>query len=267
MTSPPTEPATPADGGDDQGMHKLIDELLLPYAKRVSSGKKDRVDLQPESLIASVIEDHLDEAIQASGGSEHAVNNLRQAIKYKFLDRLRKGGKAGQPDQFSQGDPDNSYDPQANQFGPMTIVEADDTAHADEKRHEHFCELVLGVCSDDADRVILTGYLIGGEGWPDVAQEAGLSEPAARKRMSRLRGQVLTRLIEGVRDELNAEMWVIAEGAMINRQPAQVLAQAVGRTEQQVERMMMSVVTDCLALRYGAAAIEPIGKLLPKRKR
>ena len=255
-----------ADNDNANKMQQLIGELLLPYASRVSSGKRDRVDLQPESLIASVIKDHLDQALEASDGSEHAANNLKGAIRHKFLDRLRKGGKAGPALQFSQREA-GGPDPCADEAGPYTYVMESDRLRVDAQRFEQFKRIVSDNCSDDADREVMQGYLFDRKGWTEVAKQSGLGEAAARKRLSRMRAKVLSGVLQPLREQMPAELWAIAEGAMVKRQSYDVLTAALGKSAEEIERCMARIVSDYIAELYGASCIEPIALLLPKRSR
>lgn len=248
----------------DLALKSLVDEHLLPAARKAAGNKQDRVDLQPESVVASVIADELPNAIGRCQDEAHLRARLITAVQHKIIDRLRKGGDKGPPAQFSQRDMASSIAPAspAADPGPRTqVADAESLAQAIEA-HDRFREIVLAHAKNPEERIILDEYVLVGKDWADIARSAGLTVDVAKQRLSRRRRGLLQEVCEPLRAQLDGESWAVAEGVIVERRSPAALAASLGITEQEVRDIFAARVVPEFKSLYGKDAYDGLLRLM-----
>ncbi len=252
-----------------RAIDRLVSEVLLPTARAQLGGKKNQVNLQPDSVVQSVLLDELPKAMEQCETEDHLRARLAQAVRHRVIDRTRKGGRAGSPEHESQrpeGAP--AFDGAARGRSPLSELASreSDLRHADS--YEQFaCWLLEQAGGDQADEALLRLYVLGGAPWAGVAEAAGLSEAAARKRLSRMRSRLMPAIIEPLRDELDSRTWLIAEGLFIRHEGPVLLARSSGLEESAIERSLGQEIAPALKRLYGVPSLEPIWRLVGRLKK
>ncbi|MCA9293193.1 MAG: hypothetical protein KDA20_05210 [Phycisphaerales bacterium] len=256
--------------GDRRAMNDAIDSLaahvLRPAARRAVGGRNDQVDFQVDSLVQSVLADELPIALEKCDSEAHLRARLVQAIRNKALDRMKKGGKAGTPRHLG-GPGDDGYDDPANAGpGPRTEALAIESVAIGSDAFAQFASLMLTCVSDEVDAILVNDYLLLGKEWSPVAQSCGLSEAAARKRMSRMRSKLLDAICQQIAPDLDTLDQEIAKRLLCDRQKPATIAGELAIPVGQVERTMADQLVPALIKHNGKASLNPIWRLVGRLK-
>ena len=230
-----------------QALEDLTD-LLVGQARAELSGKLDRVDLVPESVAQSVLVGELGQLPDLDiNDDEHLVGRMRLAIRNKIRTRLRKGGKAGQPVQMSQGPNERSDVGVASGPGPATSVEAVDESDKVSCKSAELRARLLGG-EDQQSKQMIEMCVFRAWDAKRAAEHIGCSHDALRARLSRSKKPLRAKLLEPVRERVEPHEWAILSGVLIEQMSPAKLTGVLGMTpdalSESFERLLSGVVLE-----------------------
>ncbi len=269
MRSPQTRVLVDAlSSSDPERFRAAIEELtdqMVVQARAELHGKRDRVDLIPESVAQSVIVHELGNIAQSDYESdEHLAGRLRLAIRNKIRTRLRKGGMRGPAVQSSQLG-EHTIEPEASGIGPGTHVsDMDERAAQDERFALLHTRLIEGLDPNDQQLVELCVL----QNWDArrAAEQTGLSHDAARARLSRMRKQLRAAALEPVRTMVSANEWGIVHACLIERLAPAAICELFGMKPEQVASVIEDVLSGAITSELGPRGIEVLHQLLGRAK-
>lgn len=248
-----------------QALEDLTD-LLVGQARAELAGKRDRVDLVPESVAQSVLVGELGQLPDLRlADDEHLLGRMRLAIRNKIRTRLRKGGRSGQPVQMSQGSEVRSEVGVADGPGPATSVESlDEAKRVSAKGAEIRARLLDGEDSEAQQMIDVCVF----RGWDArrAAEHIGCSHDALRARLSRSKKSLRAKLLEPVRASVEPPEWAILSGVLIEQiQPAK-LSNVLGIDPENISKSVEHMVSGVVLERVGLEGIVILHRLLGRMK-
>lgn len=287
--SPPEPPAPNQDeagtnGGEDAAARTALDRLrsgikseqsrvigslytrLNERAERIAAkmlgAKAQRVDLQPESVVMSVMARELPRLAVVCRDDQHLEARLVTAIRNRFIDRLRakKHFNQGPQDERTRAEPADSDD------GPGSVVIAFEQSGHEREALARLVRTLTAACKDEDERTMVVQFLVKNQSWSAVAAQLGKNETAAKVAFSRLRQRLLTRVTEPLRLSLSGPEWGVVQAICIERRTVGEAAAELGTTRERVMEVFQSRILPALRAEYGVAGIESLVRLIGKLK-
>lgn len=248
-----------------QALEDLTD-LLVSQARAELAGKRDRVDVIPESVAQSVIVGELGQlgSLRIENG-EHLIGRMRLAIRHKIRTRLRKGGKAGQPIQSSQASPNSLTDGASQGPGPGTVVASRDEQQNETTRASKLRQRLLAGQDPQAQQMIEFCVF---RGWDArrAAEHIGCSHDALRARLSRAKKALRTALLDPVRAAVEPQQWAILNGVLIEQIAPSRLSSVLGLTPEELSSSFEDLLSGAVLDELGADGMEVLHRLLGRTK-
>ncbi|MCC5829821.1 MAG: sigma-70 family RNA polymerase sigma factor [Phycisphaeraceae bacterium] len=244
-----------------------LSEMLKRHARRRLGDRARMVNYQLDSVVQTVMVGQIDRMVDRCEDDLHAQRYLREAVRNEIIDRLRKGGRRGEPIQISQlAVEDDSRTPEkvCNQAGPSTRVAAMEALALNQEALAKLRERLLAGL-DRVDRILVEHYVLAGESWENASAQAGLSAQAARKRLSRQRNQLLATVVAPLRDRLGDEDWTLIEAIVVQRTPPEKLAAQLGRTVEDIRSRFTRIRDEHLLPTLGAIGCGALLRLMARK--
>jgi DNA-directed RNA polymerase specialized sigma24 family protein len=248
--------------GDDQRAKEQaaaeLRQLLVDYAAVVLGSGRRRVDLDPESVVGSVIVRELPRAIRVCNDEDHLANLLRCAVRHKIYDR--RGRKR----------PDDLFEtalrrgPAVRQVGPATQAAHLESCAGDRRSYESLVAHLRAADLSDRERQLIELFVLQGLSWKAVAAQLGMSDGAAKTAMSRLRATVLPYVFEQLHEDLAQDEWTIARMLLVDRATPKTVAAEIGSSEDEVRRLFVDRILSHVMGRYGKRGLELLLLLIGK---
>ncbi len=254
-----------AQDGRFNGVYESLRRELVGYARSIAGGRSDRADFQPESIVASVLAKHMQQAVGQCRDDQHLDGWLRQAVRHELLDRVDKRRPEDMPgthddDGFRPVDP---ADPHA---GPSTILMERDALAADRDALGRFFERLQVAALTEQDRTMLDLYVVERLEWETIAERIGTTVGAARVAMKRLRDRLLPRIFEPIRHRLTDEEWKVAEAMFVARLPADRARESLGLDADRIRAIAVERVVPAILEEWGGQSTEMVLRLTGHRR-
>lgn len=252
-------------GGKLESEHAVaaIYDELRGYADAISrpmlGAKRDRADLNPESVVLSVLGGQLGRVVVRCNSDEHLLAFLKVAVKHKYLDRLKS--------RQSRNADDDLVVP-ASGPGPATHAFLAESAMHDIGGYSRLVDVLKRACSSDADEVMVGQFLLADKGWSAVAEQLNKKVSAAKVAFHRLRENLLIAAIGPLEQVLPPAEWRVARAVCIERLSPASAAEMLDIPEDTLRQTFQSRVLPELRALYGSPGVSVIHRLMgtPKKQ-
>lgn len=238
-----------------QRTERMADKMLGP--------KADRIDLQPESVVMSVMGRELEKLVEVCNDDQHLVARALRAIRNRYIDRLR-ARKDINPDSRNASGDRTTFDTPDDQDGPRTIVADYEESRAEHDALTRLVTRLAGACKTDDERTMVEQFLLKAQPWSAIASQLGKNETAAKVAFSRLRQRLLETVMQPVQASLAPAEWAVVQAICIDRRSLPDAAEAARGTPQSVLATFQTRILPALRTEYGAAGIESLIRLIGK---
>jgi DNA-directed RNA polymerase specialized sigma24 family protein len=241
-------------GGADTADAALLDlrRDLVGWAARELGSMGRRVELDPESIVQSVLAREASRAIEEANDDRHLWSRLRLAVRHKIIDRKRALAR--------RGNVEWTFDAAAREDATVEEIARDLPRRA-------FGEVVAAAFDDATKRRAIEAVLLEGRGTADVARECGMSDDALRAALSRARPALARELIEPLREFLPADEWRFCQEVVVGRQSIDAAAALVGWTPAEARDRAGDCIVAGLVAVYGPGAATWLPRVLGLRGR
>lgn len=239
-------------GTDESARAGAIVELhreLVWWARRQLGAAAARVDLDPESIVQSVIARESARAVEAATDDHHLWARLRQAVDHKIIDRRRAA--------------------QRHAMSPLEDVAARVYAAADSPDglpRATLGDVIASVASEPARRKILEAILIEGLTCAEVARANASTEEALRAMLTRARPALLRAVIEPLRTFLAADEWRLCQEIVASRRGIAEAGQILGWSDDEVEQHTGDGIVAGLVAVYGPDIVSWLPRVMGRRR-
>ncbi len=244
-------------------LYNRINQRAERMAAKMLGSKAQRVDLQPESVVMSVMVKELPKLAVVCNDDQHLEARLLRAIRNRFIDRLRARKDVNPESRDSKGEA-TSFDTTDGAAGPRSVVAAYEQSNHERDALAKLVSRLTGACKNDDERTMVEQFLIRNQSWSAVASQLGKNETAAKVAFSRLRQRLLEQVMEPLRFVLTGPEWAVIQYVCIERRSLNDAAQKTGSTAQHIVGVFQSRVLPALRSEYGAAGIESLIRLIGK---
>lgn len=248
---------------------RVIDSLytkLNQRAERIAAkmlgSKARRVDLQPESVVMSVMAKELPRLAVVCVDDQHLEARLVRAIRNRFIDRLRIKKHVNQ----DAGDERTRIDPLASDDGPGSVVIAFEQSSHERDALAKLVRTLAAACKNGDERTMVEQFLVRSQSWSAVASQLGKNEAAAKVAFSRLRQRLLEHVTEPLRFSLSGPEWAVVQAICVERRTVSDAAAALNTSQEHVLSVFQSRILPALRAEYGVAGIESLVRLIGKLK-
>jgi DNA-directed RNA polymerase specialized sigma24 family protein len=244
-------------------LYARINERAERMAVKMMGSKAQRVDLQPESVVMSVMAKELPKLAVVCNDDQHLEARLLRAIRNRFIDRLR-ARKDVNPDSRDADGEQANFDTADGGDGPRSVVMAfEQSGHERDALLKLVCRLTAA-CKSDDERTMVEQFLVKNQSWSVIASQLGKNETAAKVAFSRLRQRLLEHVMEPLRFALSGPEWAVVQNLCVERRTLGEAAAAVGASTEHVMGVFQTRVLPALRAEYGAAGIESLVRLIGK---
>lgn len=256
--------------GDERGLQSAIETMaarMTTWAKGElrKRGIAARADLQPESLVQSVMAGGFERIVRTAKDPEHFEATIRLALKHKLIDRLKRGGAMGPVRAFADfREETESALAALPANGPR--FEADRDAHEEFAKFDRFRAALTGPDALDATQwKILEDHLVHARSLGDIANDLGIQREAAKQRYGTIRRRALAALHGPIASNLSAIARIVLQKAFIDRADLDAIGDATGLTEADVIFTLADEIVPAIISLYGTAGAQVVAGLLGSR--
>lgn len=232
-------------------------------AQKMLGSKAQRVDLQPESVVMSVMAKELPKLAVVCNDDQHLEARLLRAIRNRFIDRLRARKDVNPDSRDAQGD-QTSFDATDGAAGPRSVVVAYEQSDHERDALAKLVFRLTGACKNEDERTMVEQFLVRNQSWSSVASQLGKNETAAKVAFSRLRQRLLEQVMEPLRFSLSGPEWAVIQSVCVERRSLSDAAVRVGTNPEHILSTFQTRVLPALRAEYGAAGIESLIRLIGK---
>lgn len=244
-------------------IERLTDELAV-HARAKIAERRDQADFQPESIVQSVLLRELAPGTSDFKDTQHLNARLRLAVNHKIYDRVAKGGRAAELARESCGPKDSEYEARAAGPGPATqVIGLELSAQDRSLAIELESRLTTGLDAEER-RLVELCVLQGLEGKAAAAM-IGISDAAARQRLSRMREQLRSRALEPLQARIRSVEWAALHACLVQRMAPQTAASFLGVSEQELGSMLERLVVEEVPRVLGHRGVEIFHRLLGRQ--
>ena len=240
-----------------------VTERTERMAPRMLGAKAGRIDLDPNSVIISVLGRDLEKLVEASVDDRHLIARTLTAIRHRYIDRLR-ARKDINPDSRNASGDHTTFDTPASDDGPGTIVADFEQSIAEQEANTRLVTRLTLACKTDDERTMVEQFLLKAQPWSAIASQLGKNETAAKVAFSRLRQRLLETVMLPLKPALAPDDWAIVQSICIDRRALPDAAAAVAGTPKSVLATFQTRILPALRAEYGAAGIESLIRLIGK---
>lgn len=256
--------------GDDRAVSTALEQLMdrmTSWARNElrKRGSPQRADLQPESLVQSVVASALQRILHSSKDAEHFEATLRQALKHKRIDRIKRGGAHGPVRAFAdyREEVESAI---ASTPSPAIRSEEDADAVEDVARFDSFREVVCGPGGLDREQwKLLDSHLVRQVSLGDIAQGLGINREAAKQRYATVRRRALGAVHGHMARRLSMPARHVAHEAFVTRATVDSIGDALGMSEADVVFLFLDEIVPALSAQFGSLGMRVIAGLLGAR--
>ncbi|MBL9149695.1 MAG: hypothetical protein JNM94_13480 [Phycisphaerae bacterium] len=205
-------------------------------------GIPPRADVQPASVVQSVIARALDKRPDANDG-EHLLAILHTAVEQKIIDRLRRGGRAGRErTEADLGAPVDGVSPATQR-----------SATSDDEQGAVRLRAIMSRAAPSAETARLVElHLFHDLSLGEAAKSLGISRDAAKDRYHSARSRILDALLVPLRRALAADDARVADAIFIERLDVAGAAAILGVEEATVRTRLTDAVIPAILAAYGS---------------
>ncbi|MBL9149508.1 MAG: sigma-70 family RNA polymerase sigma factor [Phycisphaerae bacterium] len=256
--------------GDERGLHAAIETMaarMTSWAKGElrKRGINARSDLQPESLVQSVMAGGFERILRNAKDPEHFEATIRLALKHKLIDRLKRGGAMGPVRAFAdfREEAENAMAALPTN-GPR--FEADLDAHKEFAKFDRFHRALTGADGLDATQwKILEDHLVHERSLGDIANDLGIQREAAKQRYATIRRRALALVHGHIARGLSTIAKMVAQKAFLDRADLDAISGATGLSEADVVFTLADEIVPAIVAQYGTAGAQVVAGLLGSR--
>lgn len=243
-------------------LYARLNQRAERIAARMLGPKARRVDLQPESVVMSVMAKELPKLAVVCQDDQHLEARLLRAIRNRFIDRLRarKHVNADSRDERTRVDAVDTGD------GPGSVVVAFEQSTHEREALAKLVRTLAAACKNDDERTMVEQFLVKNQSWSAVASQLGKNETAAKVAFSRLRQRLLEQVMEPLRFALSGPEWGVVQAICIERKTVVEAAASLATTQERVVDVFQSRILPALRAEYGVAGIESLVRLIGRLK-
>lgn len=244
-------------------IERLTDELAV-HARAKLAERRDRADFQPESIVQSVLLKELAPGTSGFKDAQHLNARLRLAVNHKIYDRVAKGGHAAEIARERHGTNDDEFEAPATGPGPATQVIGIELS-AQDKILAIELEKRLSADLDTEERRLVELCVLQGLDGRTAAATLGISDAAARQRLSRLRQQLRGRALEPLQAKLSSVEWAALHACLVQRMAPQTVARLLGVSEQELGNILERLIVEEVPRVLGRRGVEIFNRLLGRQ--
>jgi RNA polymerase sigma factor (sigma-70 family) len=265
MTDPNSNPLLNDLRSEDKQRHEAAIRKLYDMLERVARGeagdKQGRAGFQPESVVQSVMVDHLQRVRDSANSDGELAGWLKVEVRRKVVDRARHQAVRAR----KAGDPADAENAPAAGPGPTSIVRHHEGVALDRIAEYALADLLASALPAEQDRVIVDEYYIEGRAASLVAERLGIKEGALRTRASRLRATVMDTVMQALRSGLDGSTWAFGRLVLCNGQASAAAATQIGRSEDD-SRSLAEELVKSVRTRYGERGVRLVQACRPRGK-
>lgn len=240
-----------------------VTERTERMAPKMLGAKAGRVDLDPNSVIISVLGRDLEKLVEASVDDRHLIARTLTAIRHRYIDRLRARKDVNPHSRNASGD-HTTFDTPGSDDGPGTIVADYEQSSAEQEANTRLVTRLALACKSEDERTMVEQFLLKAQPWSAIASQLGKNETAAKVQFSRLRQRLLETVMLPLKPALAADDWAVVQAICIDRRSLPDAAASVGGTPKSVLTTFQERILPALRTEYGAAGIESLIRLIGK---
>jgi DNA-directed RNA polymerase specialized sigma24 family protein len=246
-----------------QSLYQRINERAERMALKMMGEKSLRVDLQPESVVLSVMARELPKLAVVCNDDQHLEARLLRAIRNRFIDRLR-ARKDVNPDSRGDDGESENFDAMGTGEGPQSVVIAFEQSIHEREALLKLVSRLTATCKSDDERTMVEQFLVKNQSWSAIAKQLGKNENAAKVAFSRLRQRLLESVLAPLRLAISGPEWAVVHHLCLERKSVEESAAAVGVDRAHVLTVFQTRILPALRAEYGAAGIESLVRLIGK---
>ncbi|MBL9147771.1 MAG: hypothetical protein JNM94_03675 [Phycisphaerae bacterium] len=222
--------------GDADAALLALRRDLVGWATHELGANGRRAELDPESIVQSVLAREAVRAIGEAHDDHHLWARLRLAVRHKIIDRKRAIARR------------------------CNVELVDDVAIREDTTVEElvaevprraFADVVAAATDDPTRRHAIEAVFVEGRGTAEVAATCGLSDDALRAALSRIRPALARELVEPLREFLPADEWRFCNEVIVGRQPLEAAAAMVGWSVHEARERAGECIVAALVAVYG----------------
>lgn len=244
-------------------LYGRINKRAEIMAGKMLGPKVGRVDLQPESVVISVLVKELPKLAVVCNDDQHLEARLLRAIRNRFIDRLRARKEINPDSRDARGD-QTTFDTPDDADGPRSIIVAFEESRVEQEALARLVTRLTAACKTNDERTMVEQFLVKNQPWSSIASQLGKNETAAKVAFSRLRQRLLDHVMQPLRPSLSGPEWVIVQALCIDRRSLPETAVLASSTPQSVHNIFQTRVLAALKVEYGQAGIESLIRLIGK---
>jgi len=244
-------------------LYVRINQRAERMAAKMLGSKANRVDLQPESVVMSVMAKELPKLAVVCNDDQHLEARLLRAIRNRFIDRLRARKDVNPDSRDAEGEQTN-FDAAAAGAGPRSVIAAYEESRVEQEALGKMVIRLTAACKTNDERTMVEQFLVKNQSWSSVASQLGKNETAAKVAFSRLRQRLLDHVMQPLQFALSGPEWAVVKCVCIDRRSLTEAANITGSNAPHVLAIFQSRVLPALRAEYGAAGIESLIRLIGK---